>query len=109
MEADDGSELKQKLSIMAAELCSMKAVDAQMTRKMDDAVHAEKKAQFKISKLDKEVALQSTQITILTKKVQTLESSNELLQRQKVDLHNQIEEVHRDKSDTKYKQERLMF
>ena len=42
---------------MAAELCSMKAVDAQMTRKMDDAVHAEKKALFNVSKLEKEVAL----------------------------------------------------
>ena len=41
--------------------------------------------------------------------MQTLESSNELLERQKVDLHNQIEEVHRDKSDTKYKHERIMF
>ena len=57
IESDDASEVKQKLSTMAAELCSMKAVDAQMTRKMDDAVHAEKKALFNVSKLEKEVAL----------------------------------------------------
>ena len=54
---------------MAAELCSMKAVDAQINRKMDDAVHAEKKALFNVARLEKEVSLQSTQITILNQKI----------------------------------------
>ena len=80
-----------------------------MERKVSDVAHSEKKALVGVAKLEKEVHLQVNQIIILTKKVQTLESSNELLERQKQDLHNQIEEVHRDKSDTKYKHERMKF
>ena len=48
-------------------------------------------------------------IAILTRKVQTLESSNELLDRQKHDLSNRTEEVGRERSDHQYKLERLMF
>ena len=74
---------EQKLANMAAELCSLKAVEAQMERKANDVAHSEKKLQVNVVKLEKEVHLQTNQIIILSKKVQTLESSNELLERQK--------------------------
>lgn len=46
---------------------------------------------------------------MLSRKVETKESSNELLERQKQDLGNRVEEVDRDKSDHQYKLERLQF
>ena len=51
-----------------------------MARKVDDVTHAEKKALVNVAKLEKELQLQSSQIMILNKKAQTLESSNELLE-----------------------------
>lgn len=44
---------------------------------------------------------------MLSRKVETMESSNELLERQKQDLGNRVEEVDREKSDHQYKLERL--
>ena len=66
---------------MAAELCSLKAVEAQMERKANDVAHSEKKALMAVVKLEKEVHMQNNQSIILTKKVQTLDASNELLER----------------------------
>ena len=50
-------DTNQTLANMAAELCSLKAVEAQMARKVDDVTHAEKKALVNVAKLEKEIQL----------------------------------------------------
>ena len=54
-EGEEAIDMKQRLANMAAELCSLKAVEAQMARKVDDVAHSEKKALVNVVKLEKEV------------------------------------------------------
>ena len=55
----EGIDHEQKLANMAAELCSLKAVEAQMERKVNDIAHSEKKALVNLVKLEKDNQLSS--------------------------------------------------
>jgi hypothetical protein len=45
----------QKIANLAAELCSMKAIEAQHERRANDLVHSERQAQLEISRLKDEL------------------------------------------------------
>jgi hypothetical protein len=48
--------LRQKVANLAAELCSLKAVESQMERKASDAAHRENKLQGAVKKLESDNA-----------------------------------------------------
>jgi hypothetical protein len=52
LSTDEDSSLRQKVANLAAELCSMKAVESQMERKASDAAHRENKLQGAIKKME---------------------------------------------------------
>ena len=80
-----------------------------MERRCADLAHHETQAAQKSQKLDQRLVESQGKVAMLTRKVQTLESSNELLERQRHDLSNRTEEVGRERTDHQYKLERLLF
>ena len=63
---------QQKIANLAAELCSMKAVESQNERKATELIHQERQTALHAAKLQSELADSQQQIAKLRRSIQTL-------------------------------------
>lgn len=102
-------EGKQRLLNQAAELCALRAIQAQTERKASETQHLLKKAELRADKLQRLLEAERERSQELQTRLRSAEKQAEELERRAQGLQLSLNDKEREADEERFKQERLEF